>query len=86
MGEDIKEYVDLGRAYYSSYRIVTHKVTFEDLLDEDYDKGNSTLLVHDPDKEVTPALIQDLIDYFVETEEYELCAELKTELDKKNNL
>lgn len=86
MGEDIKEYVDLSRAYYSSYRIVTHKVTFEDLLDEDYDRGNSTLLVHDPDKEVTPALIQDLIDYFVETEEYELCAELKTELDKKNNL
>lgn len=85
MEKHLEEHIDLDRAYYSSYRIVTNKVTFESLLDEDHDKGYATLLVHDPEKEVTPALIQDLIDYFVEIEEYELCAELKTELDKKNN-
>lgn len=85
MEKQIEEHIDLGRAYYSSYRMVTNKITFEDLLDEDYNKGYATLLVHDPEREVTPAIIQELIDYFVETEEYELCAELKTELDKKNN-
>ena len=86
MKEEIKEDIDFERAYYSSYRIVTNKVSFEDLLDEDHDKGNHTLLVHNPYGEVTRNVINELIDYFVETEEYELCAELKTELDKKNNL
>jgi hypothetical protein len=86
MKEEIKEGMDFERAYYSSYRIVTNKVSFKDLLDEDHDKGDYTLLVHDPYREVTQNVINELIDYFVETEEYELCAELKTELDKKNNL
>jgi hypothetical protein len=83
MENRIEEYIDINRAYYSSYRIVTKKITFEDLLDEDSDKGYSTLLIHDPEREVTPDLINDLIDYFVELEEYELCAELKDILDKK---
>lgn len=75
---------DIDRAFYSSYRIVTNKLSFEDLLDEDMSNGNdNTLLAHDPEEEVTPDVIQDLIDYFVELEQYELCAELKTELDKK---
>lgn len=85
MEKHLEEHIDLDRAYYSSYRMVTNKITFEDLLDEDYNKGYATLLVHDPEREVTPAIIQELIDHFVEIEEYELCAELKTELDKKNN-
>lgn len=84
MENRIEEEIDFDRAYYSSYRIVTKKITFEDLLDEDYDKGYHTLLIHDPEKEVTPDLINELIDYFVELEEYELCAELKDILDKKN--
>jgi hypothetical protein len=83
MEDRIEEYIDIDRAYYSSYRIVTKKITFEDLLDEDSDKGYSTLLIHDPEKEITPDVVNDLIDYFVELEEYELCAELKNILDKK---
>jgi len=31
----------------------------------------------------TPDVVNDLIDYFVGLEEYELCAELKNILDKK---
>lgn len=75
---------EINKAYYNSYRVITNKVTFEDLLDENIKEGsNMTYLSHDPDDDITPDIIQDVIDYFVELEEYELCAELKTELDKK---
>ena len=75
---------EINKAYYNSYRVITNKVTFEDLLDENIKEGsNMTYLSHDPDDDITPDIIQDVIDYFVELEEYELCAELKIELDKK---
>lgn len=84
MGEQhITEQHTIEKAFYSSYRILTNKISFEELLDEDHTNGNPTLLAHDPDKKVTVGVIQDLIDYFVDLEEYELCAELKAEMDKK---
>lgn len=69
----------LEEAYYNSYRIITNKVSFDELMDE----GSYAVLVHDPDKDITRDVIQDVIDYFAKYEEYELCAELKQELDKK---
>lgn len=75
--------IDVELAFYNSYRVVTNKITFEQLLDEDSNEGNNTVLAHDPNKEVTVDVIQDIIDYFVEYEEYERCAELKKEMDKK---
>jgi hypothetical protein len=84
MGEQhITEHQSIEKAFYSSYRILTNKISFEELLDEDDNKGSPTLLAHDPEKNITVGVIQDLIDYFVDLEEYELCAELKAEMDKK---
>lgn len=75
----------LEKAYYSTYRIITNKVSFTDLLDEDTNKGNVTLLVHDPDKEISENTIKDVIEYYEGLEEYERCAELLEALNKKIN-
>lgn len=76
----------LKQAYYSTYRIITNKVSFTDLLDEDVSKGTVTLLVHDPDKEISESTIKDVIKYYEESEEYERCAELLEVLNKKINI
>ena len=72
----------IDKAYYSSYRIITNKISFDDLLEEDFVSGGYTTLVYDPHKEITRDIIEDVIAYFVGEEKYELCAELKEELDK----
>jgi hypothetical protein len=73
----------VDRAFYNSYRIITDKISFEDLLDEDHNMGNSTLLTYDPEEILTVKIIQDIIDYYIDLEEYEMCAELKKVMDEK---
>jgi hypothetical protein len=79
--EQVKAILD--KAHYSSYRLITGKVTFEDLLEYDYLNGETTVMVHDPENPITPELVDSLILYFEGKEDYEICAELKKVLDEK---
>jgi hypothetical protein len=83
--ENTDEQVDaiLDKAHYSSYRLITGKVTFEDLLEYDYLNGETTVTVHDPERPITLELIDALILYFEEKEDYEICADLKKVFDEK---
>ena len=59
-----------------SYLLLTGKKTMEELLEE----GDKLILLFNPEKP-TVVMIDDiydvLIDYFITTEEYEKCAEIK---------
>tara|TARA_R100000008_G_scaffold26150_1_gene14233 strand:- start:19975 stop:20247 length:273 start_codon:yes stop_codon:yes gene_type:complete len=63
---------------YWSYMLLTKKITFDELIERDEEFG----LIYNPDEltELTPEvkidLINVLIEYFVEEEEYEKCQEL----------
>ena len=70
------------KAFYNSYRLITHKINFGDLIVESESDELPIFLVHDPDKEVDEKLISSVIKYFEKREEYEVCSELKNTMDK----
>ena len=84
--EDISSSVEdeieiLDEAYRNAYAIVTGKMTVRDLLDKTPDM---IFLPFDPSSPETFSLVvDDIIKYFEDNEEYEKCAEL---IGRKNKL
>ena len=56
----------------NSYMIVTHQLSFNELLDY-----NGCSLPFNPKKKIDNDVIDKIIDYFCTLEEYEKCGELK---------
>jgi len=78
----------LNAAYENTYLIVTKKVTIEDIMQEALESGDFVFLPFDPSNLHTVELIlDDVIAYFEDCEEYEKCAELvaaKKELEEND--
>ena len=68
-------------AFENSYKVITKKITFEKLLDVRDKFGSKAILIYDPHEGWDIDVVEDLIAYFEEIEEYEKCAELKKILD-----
>ncbi len=66
----------LDLAFHNSYLVITNKTTFEDLMYENHKNGKSAVLAHDPHEGPSDDEMENLIEYFVELEEYEMCGEL----------
>ena len=75
------EQVMVEKAYENSYKMITKKTTFEELLDQKAEYGQKAILIYDPAQGYDQLDLEDLIDYYEEYEEYEKCAELKKILD-----
>jgi len=69
-------------AFENSYKVVTKKVTFKELLNVKGSFGQKAILIYNPDKGYNQLHLEDMIDYFEEEEEYEKCSELKKILDE----
>jgi len=65
---DVEDIQDMANR--NSYDILTEKRTLSDIVDE------GMALAHNPDKIIVSEL-EDIMQYFVETEEYEKCAKLR---------
>jgi len=73
----------LDSAYRNAYRVATGKISVSDLLSESDDL---IFLPFDPTApETFGSIIDDVIDYFEDSEEYEKCAELVSIKNKINN-
>jgi len=74
-------------AYENSYRVLTKEVTFEDLMDRptaaETDFGYSALMAYDPTAGPKAHELENMIEYYVEEEEYERCGALKKIMDEK---
>ena len=66
--------LNLDAAMVNSYKLIMGLKNLEELLE---DNPEALLLVFDPDEYNRGEVIDDLIEYFEETEEYEFCANLK---------
>ena len=83
-GERIEmENMIMEQAFENSYKIITKKMTFEELATKKTlpSLEAHTILVYDPTEEPDTEVIEDLILHFEDREEYEKCAELKRILD-----
>jgi|TARA_B100000035_G_scaffold173644_1_gene148130 hypothetical protein len=77
-GLDLFEEIEiLGEAYENAYMILTGKVHVEEFLLQETESGKVVFLPFDPKEPDTVRLIiDDVIAYFEEGEEYEKCSEL----------
>ena len=77
------EQIMVQKAFENSYKIVTKKMTFDELLDVTSVFGHKiqAILIYDPSEGWDDDVLIDLIQYFEDEEEYEKCAELKKILD-----
>lgn len=76
--------VMLEMAYENSYRVLTKKVAFEDLIEEKTLIGATALMAYDPTEGIRKNELEDMIQYYIdqdESEYYLRCAELKKLLD-----
>ena len=74
----------LNEAYHNAYLIVTKRITVAELLKND---GEMVFLPFDPEApETIRMVIDDVIEFFSNEEEYEKCAELLQEKKKLDDI
>tara|TARA_B100000902_G_scaffold399689_1_gene471842 strand:- start:3917 stop:4300 length:384 start_codon:yes stop_codon:yes gene_type:complete len=71
--QSLLEYELLNRAFLNSFEILTKRKTMRDIVKE----SGGLLLSHDPYKDLTPKDLVNMMDYFIEIEDYEKCAEVR---------
>jgi len=76
--QSILEYELLSKAFNNSFRILTKRKTMTDIVKE----NGGLLLSHDPHTDLSDDDLLNMMDYFIETEEYEKCAEIKVLIKK----
>jgi len=75
----------IADAFENSYRVITKKTTFEDLLDEmATGQISAALMAHNPDENPKLEILENMILHFSspEYEEYEKCVELRDEMNR----
>jgi hypothetical protein len=75
------EQVMIQKAFENSYKVITKKLTFEQLLELKGVFGQKAILIYDPSEGYDELVLEDMIHYYEDEEEYEKCAELKKILD-----
>ena len=65
----------LSRAFQNSFLLITKKKTFDEMLINGSDEG--AILAHDPTSGMTKYELENMMDYFIEEEEYEKCATIR---------
>jgi len=64
-------------AFRNSFLVITKKKNFEDILNKKMKNGMSAIMAHKPEEEASMETLENMMAYFVETEEYEKCSEIR---------
>ncbi len=64
-------------AFNNSFNVITKRKTFEEILNGKKINGASAIMAHNPDEEMPIESLENMMAYFVETEDYEKCAEIR---------
>tara|TARA_R110002012_G_scaffold126861_1_gene279012 strand:+ start:810 stop:1148 length:339 start_codon:yes stop_codon:yes gene_type:complete len=67
----------IDTAFRNSFKVITKETKFEDLLDEKREDGMSAIMAHQPEEDPSIDTLENMMAYFVETEEYEKCAKIR---------
>ena len=86
--EDLNEYEKsiveqelLSKAFRNSYNLVTEKKTMNDIVTS----TGGLLVAHDPQADLKDGDLINMMDFFIEEEEYEKCAVIKRLIKKLKN-
>lgn len=64
-------------AFRNSFKIITKEKNFDQLMEMKVKHGMSAIMAHQPGEEPSIETLENMMGYFVETEEYEKCAKLR---------
>jgi hypothetical protein len=68
----------LEEAFRNSYSLLMKELTFDEMIDEgEANKVYTTVLTYDPEEGPSLIELETMIDYFLESEEYEKCAKIR---------
>ena len=74
--------VMLETAYENSYLVLTNQITFEDLLGRRFKTGQDAVMAFDPAEGPKQTELENMIQFYIDCEEYERCAKIQTILNK----
>ena len=70
-------------AFNNSFQVVTGRKKFEDILDMKTVDGSSAVMAHEPGEKISNETLENMMYYFVDTEEYEKCAEIRDIINER---
>jgi hypothetical protein len=66
----------LGVAYNNAWLVLSNQLTFDQLIDKQFKEGQQLILPFDPESGPKQCELENMISYYIETEEYEKCGKL----------
>jgi hypothetical protein len=73
----------LADAFCNSYRILTNEMSFSDILDNKFNQNLTAVLAFDPEEGPMLYELENMLRYYVNTEEYERCAKIRDIIQEK---
>jgi len=73
----------LETAYSNAWKVLSGQTTFEVMMQNQFDNGIELILPYDPEKGPKEEELENMIAYYIETEEYEKCGVLNKMLKDK---
>ena len=73
----------LADAFKNSYMILTQEISFDEMLDSKFKNSLSAVLAFDP--EAGPLLyeLENMIEFYIDSEEYERCSKIRDIMHEK---
>ena len=71
----------LDQAYNNSWLILSGQITFDELIQHEFNSGKEFIMSYDPDNGPKEEELENMIAYYIDTEDYEKCAKLQSILD-----
>ena len=73
----------LETAYSNAWKVLSGQTTFENMIQNQFDNGVELILPYDPKHGPREEELENMIAYYIETEEYEKCGVLNKMLKEK---
>mgnify|MGYP003651053926 CR=1 FL=1 len=64
-------------AFRNSFKVITKEKNFSQIMEMKVKHGMSAIMAHNPDDEPSMDTLENMMAYFVETEEYEKCSKIR---------
>jgi hypothetical protein len=73
----------LADAFKNSYMILTKEISFDEMLDNKFNKNMSAVLAFDPEEGPLLYELENMIEFYIDSEEYERCSKIRDIMHEK---
>ena len=70
-------------AFRNSFKVITKEKSFDQIMEMKVKHGMSAIMAHNPDTKSSMDTLENMMAYFVETEEYEKCSKIRDIIEER---